>query len=61
MSFFHGIAFLSLYVDDKQSNKYLKKIQGFSKVEGFQELELMRTLISTSKGKLRIRKKVAKS
>lgn len=52
---YYGIAFLSLYYDERLSARYLRKITSFSKLECYKELEPMRALIASSKGKLRIK------
>ena len=55
MGLYHGISFLLLYVDEKLSEKYLKQTKNYSRIEGYKELESMRELISSSKGKLKTR------
>lgn len=48
----HGIAFLSLFTDDKASTKLLKKAEIYSRLEGYIELEKVRDLIESQRGKL---------
>lgn len=52
----HGIAYLYLYLDQRESDKYLNDTIIFAGVNGYQELETMRNLIKNSKGKLGVRK-----
>lgn len=52
MGLYHGIAFLYNYIDEKLSEKYLKKTKDYARVNGYQELEAMRELIIKSRGKL---------
>ena len=53
----HGIAFLYLYFDQSRSDKYLKQTRDYAGVNGYQELEEMRNLIQTSRGKLKVKQK----
>lgn len=57
MGLCHGIAFLSLYIDEAQSDKYYKKTRDYVSIVGYRKLEPMRQLIVSSKGKLGVKKK----
>lgn len=61
MGLCHGIAFLSLYFDETQSDKYFKKTRDYVSIAGYRELEPMRQLIISSKGKLGIKKNITTS
>lgn len=56
MFLLHGLSFLYLYTDEKMSDKYFHTISDYASVNGYQELEDMRRLIMSSKGKLKTRK-----
>lgn len=52
----HGIAFLSLFTDEKVSTTLLKEAERYRAVEGYSELEKVRELIESQKGKLLFQK-----
>lgn len=56
MMLYHGLAFLHLYLDNKQSSDYLKKAYLHSDEVGYEELENFRELIRNNTRKLSVRK-----
>ncbi len=57
MFLLHGIAFLSLYSDEKVTDKMLKEAGHYKKLSGFDDLQKLRELTSNCKGKLLYKKK----
>ena len=52
MFLLHGIAFLSLFANDKTSVKLLKDAERYRRLEGFDDLNKVRELIESQQGKL---------
>ena len=52
----HGLAFLYNYLDENKSKMYLRKVNSYASIDGYRDLETMRELICTSRGKLRVKK-----
>ncbi len=52
----HGLAFLYNYLDENKTKMYLRKANSYACIDGYRDLETMRELICTSRGKLRIKK-----
>ena len=52
MFLLHGIAFLSLFTDEKVSSRLLKKVEKYNSFEGYCELKKVRDLIESQRGKL---------
>ena len=48
----HGIAFLSLFTDEKLSARHLKEVEKYNSFEGYCELKKVRDLIESQRGKL---------
>lgn len=57
MMLYHGLAFLYLYVDKKESMRCLEKIENFNNENGYTELYQFRDLIANNTRKLTLRKK----
>lgn len=52
MFLLHGIAFLSLFTDKNVSTRLLKDVEGYNSMEGYSELNKVRELIESQRGKL---------
>ena len=52
MFLLHGIAFLSLFTDEKLSARLLKEVEKYNSFEGYCELKKVRNLIEYQQGKL---------
>ena len=52
MFLLHGIAFLSLFTDDKAPVRLLKEAEKYRKLEGYNDLQKVRELIEFQQGKL---------
>lgn len=62
MFLLHGISFLSLFTDDKLSARLLEEAKRYSRFEGYNELQKVRELIESHKGKLTYKpKKIIRS
>ena len=52
MYLLHGVAFLSLFTDEKTSARLLKEVERYNSFEGYGELKKLRELIESQQGKL---------
>lgn len=60
MFLLHGIAFLSLYSDEKVTDKMLKAAEHYKKISGYSDLQKLRELIGNCRGKLLYKEKKQK-
>lgn len=56
MFLLHGLSFLYLYIDQSKSDGCLREAEKCVAIAGYSNLEQMRNLIKSSKGKLKTRK-----
>lgn len=56
MFLLHGLSFLYLYIDQSKSDEYLREAEKCVSIVGYSNLEGMRSLIKSSKGKLQARR-----
>lgn len=55
MFLLHGIAFLSLFTNDKKSVELLKEVVRYNRLDGYSELQRVRELIISQQGKLQFK------